>query len=252
MTGWLLIGIAVFQLIVPVSAYADPLKPNTNWEVLYSEEGITVERGSVADSPYMAFRGTGVVEARLGKVISILLDHKRANEWVHNLIRSIELRAMENYSVVVWQRFDNPWPTDDRDLVYLAEPGYDETKKYFRVWFRDIADTEIILTDGERSRIPDQSCCVVAKLAYTEWQFRATSPDSTCVRVEVMLDPKGWIPAMLVNQFQRDWPYMTIQGLRKQAQKEDVKIHEKFGAWSADRPGTRISRAQCEKGRLID
>lgn len=252
MAGAAFISTVPFQFILLFSAHADPAKPNASWESLYSEEGIAVERGLVADSPYMASRGTGTVEARIGKVISILLDHTRANEWVHNLSDSIELRAMENHSVVVWQRFDNPWPTDDRDFVYLAEPSPDASKKYFRAWFKDITETEIILTEAERSKIPDQSCCIVGKLIYTEWQFRAAGIDSTCVRVEVMFDPKGWVPGILVNQFQRDWPYLTIQGLRRQARKEDVKLHDAFGDWTAAQPGAMITRAQCEQGRLTD
>ncbi len=252
MTRWAIIVMALFEFTVLTSAYADPPKPNVSWEVLYSNEGITTERGLVVDSPFMAFRGTGIVEARIGKVISILFDHPRANEWVHELVDSTKLRALSNHGVVVWQRFDNPWPILDRDFVYRAEPTYDEAKKYFRAWFSDIADTDIVLTDVERSKIPDQSCCVVAKLIYAEWQFRATGPESTCVRVEVMLDPKGWVPALLVNWFQRNWPYLTIKNLRSQAQKEDINLHEVFAVWTVGGPGSAISRAQCEQGRLTD
>ena len=133
--------------------------------------------------------------------------------------------------------------------MYLAEPTYDKTKNYFQALFSDIADTNISLKVDE---LPDQSCCIVGKLIYTKWQFRATGPESTCVRVEVMLDPKGWVPAFFVNWFQRNWPYSTIKGLRRQAQKEDIKLHEVFGDWATDHPGTAISREQCEQGRLMD
>jgi hypothetical protein len=92
----------------------------------------------------------------------------------------------------------------------------------------------------------------VAKLIYAEWQFRATGPESTCVRVEIMLDPKGWVPALFANWFQRNWPYLTIKGLRSQAQKEDINLHEVFGVWTVGDPGSAISRTQCEQGRLTD
>lgn len=252
MNGRTIIVMALLEFTILLSAYADPPRPDVSWEVLYSDEGITAEMGLVVGSPYKAFRGTGIVEARIGKVISILFDHTRANEWVHKLVDSIELRGLKNHSVVVWQRFDNPWPIKDRDFVYLAEPTYAEAKNYFRALFSDIAEMDISLTNAERSRIPNQSCCIVAKLIYTEWQFWATGPESTCVRVEVMLDPKGWVPAIFVNWFQTNWPYLTMKGLRRQAQKEDINLHEVFGDWAADHPGTAISRAQCEQGRLMD
>ena len=108
MTRWAVVVMAVFEFTVLTSAYADPPKPNVSWESLYSDEGITTERGLVDDSPFLAFRGTGIVEARIGKVISILFDHPRANEWVYELVASKTLRALSNHGVVVWQRFENP------------------------------------------------------------------------------------------------------------------------------------------------
>lgn len=252
MTGLAVIIMALLEFTVRIPAYADPPKPDVSWDVLDSNEGITTERGLVVDSPFKAFRGTGIVEARIGRVISILFDDSRANEWVYGLADSTQLRVLSDHGVVVWQRFDNPWPILDRDFVYRVETTYDEAKKYFRAWFSDIADSNIVLADAERSRIPNPSCCVAAKLIYTEWQFRAMGPESTCVRVEVMLDPKGWVPALFVNWFQENWPYSTIKGLRSQARKEDIDLHEVFGRWTAGQPGSTISRTQCEQGRLAD
>lgn len=246
-----IIVIASLEVSLASSAYADPPRPDVNWKDSYSKENIIVEKGLVADSRFKAFRGTGIVQARLGHVISILFDHTRANEWVHRLDKSRELRD-GNLSMVVWQRFDNPWTVKDRDFVYLAKPTYDEEKKYFRASFSDITDTDIMLTDAERSRIPDQLCCIVGKLIYTIWQFRATGPESTCVRVEVMLDPKGHVSAYFVNRFQRKWPYGTIKGLQAQALNEDITLHEVFGNWVADHPDTMISDAECKQGKLED
>jgi len=65
-----------------------------------------------------------------------------------------------------------------------------------------------------------------------------------------MLDPNGRVPALFVNRFQRQWPYLTIQGLRQQVTKTDVSRHELFGTWKADREGMVISRNECEQGHL--
>ncbi len=246
-----IIVIVLLEFSLALTAYADPPRREVSWEILFSKQGILGERGLVADSPYHAFRGTGTVQTSIGRVISILYDHTRAKQWVHELVESRGLRD-ENLSVVVWQRYDNPWPVKDRDFVYLAEPTYDKDKNFFQARFSDITDTSIVLTDAERSMIPDQSSSIVGKLMYTVWQFRAIGPESTCVRVEVMLDPKGSVPAFFVNQFQRKWPYATIKGLQAQALKEDIALHEVFGDWVADNFGSMINPAQCEQGRLED
>lgn len=252
MTGCAVIVVVLLEFTVRIHAYADTPRPAAKWEFVQSNEGIVTERGVIPDSPLEAFRGTGIVDARIGRVISVLFDDSRANEWVHGLAASMQLRALNGHGVVVWQRFDNPWPILDRDFVYRVEANYDEARKYFRAWFSDIADANIVLSDAERSRIPNPSCCVAAKLIYTEWQFRATGPESTCVRVEVMLDPKGSVPAPFVNWFQETWPYETIRGLRRQARKEDIDLHGVFGRWTADHPGSTISRTQCEQGQLAE
>ena len=245
-----IIVIAALEFSLALSAYAAPLKPEVSWEVLFSKQGVLVERGLVADSPYHAIRGTGIVQSNVGRVISILYDHTHANQWIRKLVASRELRD-DDQGTVVWQRFNSPWPVTDRAFVYIAKPTFDREKKYFRALFSDITDTKIVLTDAERSRIPEQSCCVVGKLIYMEWQFRPTSRDSTCVRVEVIMDPKGLVPNFLVNRIQRKWTYLTIKGLEQQV-KEDINLHEEFGNWVAERPEIMISDAECKRGTLED
>ena len=241
--------VAVLQSGILCPARADPLHPEMSWKSLDPREGITVEKGSTPGSPFHGFRGTGIVAADIGQVISVLFEHTRANEWVHALASSQQL-GNDQRGVVVWQRFDSPRPIKDRDFIYLAQVDYDEEKQYFRAWFTDVSDTDIELANLEPPVVFDDSCCIVGKLIFTEWQFRATDQGSTCVRVEVMLDPNGRVPALFVNRFQRQWPYLTIQGLRQQVVKTDVSRHELFGTWKADREGMVISRNECEQGQL--
>ena len=245
-----IIVIAALEFSLALSAYAAPLKPEVSWEVLFSKQGVLVERGLVADSPYHAIRGTGIVQSNVGRVISILFDHTHANQWIYKLVAARGLRD-DDQGTVVWQRFNSPWPVKDRAFVYIAKPTFDREKKYFRALFSDITDTNIVLTDAERSRNPEQSCCVVGKIIYTEWQFRPTGRESTCVRVEVIIDPKGLVPDFLINLIQRKWTYLTIKGLEQQV-KEDINLHEEFGNWVAERPEIMISDAECMRGTLED
>ena len=45
---------------------------------------------------------------------------------------------------------------------------------------------------------------------------------------EVHADPMGSVPKWIVNFFQKDWPIDTLQGLRKQVAKPDVKTDPRF------------------------
>lgn len=242
-------SLVMLMLGTAVPVYADSHQPEVSWSTLYSRQGILVEKGSVAGSPYHALRGTGIVQTNIGSAISILYDHTRANEWVDRLIESRGLRDLR-LSNVVWQRYSVPWPAEDRNFVYLASPFYDENKKYFQALMNDVSDTSVTLTETELSKIGDQSCCTMGKLIYGHWQFRPTGKDSTCARVEVLFDPRGRLSAYVVNQFQKNWPFATIEGLQTQALKQDIDLHPVFGHWTADSPETMINDAQCRDGQL--
>ena len=63
--------------------------------------------------------------------------------------------------------------------------------------------------------------------------FRARSLGAghgTNLTAEIHCDPKGAIPAWLVNTFQKNWPRKTFEGIRKQATKADVTMPEAFKA----------------------
>ncbi len=91
----------IFGLVVP--ADGDTQTPTVSWTTLYTRHGILLEKGSVADSSYHALRGTGIVQTNIGRAVSILYDHTRANEWVDQLIESRGL-CDEPLRSVVWQR----------------------------------------------------------------------------------------------------------------------------------------------------
>lgn len=105
------------------------------------------------------------MQTNIGRAVSILYDHTRANEWVDQLIESRGLRD-EPLRSVVWQRFNVHWPAENRDFIYLGAPAYDEVKKFFQASMTDISDTGITLTKAERSRLPDRSCCTLGRLVY--------------------------------------------------------------------------------------
>jgi hypothetical protein len=46
------------------------------------------------------------------------------------------------------------------------------------------------------------------------------------VVIEMAVDPKGAIPLWVMNMVQQNWPYKTLQALRKIAQREDITVSE--------------------------
>ena len=137
-----------------------------------------------------------------------------------------------------------------RDFVFVGRAIVDEDRKYFRAYLRDIEDTDIDLRDSEKSMIPDKPPSVRGTLIYSEWQFRPVGPESTCVRVEVMIRPNGGLSAKSLEDFERTWPVSTVRKLRQQVLKNDIVPHEIYGGWVAASPESMITTDACLKGSL--
>jgi hypothetical protein len=70
------------------------------------------------------------------------------------------------------------------------------------------------------------------RAALTDSTFVLTSADGgtrTHATAEIHCDPRGSVPAFVVNLFQRSWGYKTISSLRRQAAKggvaESAQLH---------------------------
>lgn len=231
-----------------VSSYAEHVQ--LNWETLGQKNGITSEGSVVPNSPLKAFRGTAVIDARIGIVLSVLIDHHRAPEWVDGLEESVELRALANHGVLVWQRFDNPWPVMDRIFIYQGTLNFDKDTQFLQARFVDLDQTSLRLSATERDTFANQSCCVVGKIIHAKWEFWGLSQQATCARVEVIMDPKGWVPAVFVNWFQETWPQRTLAGLRQQVQKSNLPLHPDFGHWSGSYSDNPLTSKDCLGGNL--
>jgi hypothetical protein len=57
------------------------------------------------------------------------------------------------------------------------------------------------------------------------WKLKAVENGTkTFVIAEMHADPKGSVPKWIVNAFQKGWPHNTLESLRKQVAKPDIKV----------------------------
>jgi len=250
----LVLGIAVGEtLLLPVDkvkGQGQVQSPAIQWEWLSQHNGVISERGVTRNQALKAFRGTALINQSLGQVVTLLFDHTHAPEWVRGLSQSIELRPLEHDGFVVWQRFHNPWPVLDRDFIFRATPKYDLIKQSFTATFVDLKRTTIHLSLAEQAKVPDQTCCILGEVIHAEWQFRATGLHSTCARVEVIMDPKGWVPALFVNWFQETWPQDTLAGLREHVKTSNLDLHPSFEQGFVNESRILLTEKQCREGRM--
>lgn len=254
------INLVVCALIFPLIGNAQPSLPNVSWALVPSEDDdfIVVERG-VTDVDVTSFRGTGVVEANIGRVVSVFSDRERAKEWEFKLADARVLQR-NNLQQVVWQRTKSSFlgalfggPRDRYFIVVSEVLRVDEERKYIHGRLRDFSSyTDIELTESQESMIPTPRRSIRGTLLYSDWQLRPTGPESTCVRIEVLLrvNGNGDLNAEQLRDFEETWPYSTIQGLRRQVRKNDIERNAEFGDWAADTPDAMIDIKDCLQGNL--
>jgi hypothetical protein len=196
---WFLV---VGLLFIPAPSEADPKA--TPWEKFDVEDGIAVYRRDVEGTPLVALKGEGIVNASILKVASVIVDQKRAPEWIDSLAETKVVRKVSKTEQVEWDHIATPFVLADRDFVFKTKLNFDPAKKRVSLDYKSVNDPAAPKTDYVRG-------------IFVYGNFVLTSLDhgkKTRVSAEVLCDPKGSVAKWIVNLFQKSWPHNTIQSLR--------------------------------------
>lgn len=189
-------------------------RAQNDWEELSDEDGIKVYRRDVDGSPIVALKGEAIIEAPLGKVASVLDDTPRKLEWVCNRVEAKNVRVISPTQRVEYNHTSAPWPIKDRDFVFHAEIKVCKAAKTLTYELRSVEDP-LMPVDEEKA--------VRGELLASSYLLKELPGNRTQLTVEIQADPKGSVPKWVVNLFQKSWPRKTIEGIRAQCKKEDVK-----------------------------
>ena len=189
-----------------------------DWKLVGNEDGISIYRRDVAGSSIVALKGEGIINAPVWKVASVLLDTTRAPEWVDSLKLSKVVRRLSLNSYVEYNHLGLPPLIRDRDFVSEVLIDVNAADRSAALVYTPTDDPLAPKTHNVRGLILSGS-------------FRAQSLEAgqrTELTAELHCDPKGALPAWIVNLFQKSWPRKTFEGIRKQVTKPDVTMPDEF------------------------
>jgi hypothetical protein len=195
--------------------------PN-GWELVSTRDNIESARKTIPNSALFAFRGETVTDVSISKLSSLLLDDPKGPDWVDLMNISAELERTDPNTKIIRQGYNLPWPLQDRDYVMKQVADYDEKNKVFTLEFESTTHPSM----------PVQKCCIRAQTYRTYWKLRALPNGNTKAEVEVYTDPKGSLPAWLINLIQEDWPYNTLTSLLKRVRKGDIRPAKQARGWN--------------------
>lgn len=190
------------------------------WESMGVTDGVAVSRMQVSGSPVLAFRGEIVADVHISRIMEVFTNSQERRHWVDRY-HSHETLEQTNRTELYWIRFGLPPGISDRDYLLQADLEIDEEEKQVTARLRSVED----------ERWPVQSCCVRAHTE-TFYEFTAVpGEDKTRMIVEVHTDPKGRLPAWLVNRIQRGWPSTTLSNLIARAKSSEIESHPEYSDW---------------------
>ena len=194
------------------------------WELTDTSDGVTVFKREDPGSPFHGIKGSGVVDARVATVALVLLDDARAPEWVDSLDEARVVNVISPSEYIEYNHVHMPWPTSDREFLTRVTMGYDAAARSSQI------RSEPVELPGLPPRTGDIRG--VLRAIYTMTPIdSADGKQATQLTVEIHSDPGGWIPAFIVNFFQKDWAHETIAGIRAQTKKPDLAPPEEFKPW---------------------
>jgi hypothetical protein len=190
------------------------------WEKLSDKNGVQVYRKSEPGSPLKSIKGSGVVNAPVATVALVLLDDDRVPEWVDSLAVAKVVRTSGPYEYVEYNLVTMPLWVRNREFITRVWLSVDRPNKTAIIRSVPADEPSIKRTRNIRGDLT----------AY--YQMKSIDDDKhTLLTVELHSDPKGSLPAWLVNYFQKDWAHATIEGIRSQVKKKDLKPPPDFAQY---------------------
>lgn len=191
------------------------------WDLIGTTNGVELARKKVEGKNVFAFRGETTTDIQVETLAAVLADESLAPEWVDMMVSSDVVKTYSDGSALLHQKYDVPWPLDDRDYVFKKKLQFDSSAK----------KVTVTLTSVEDPLAPPASGYIRAEGERTFWSFQAIDGGKTKIIVEVMTDPKGAMPDWLVNSVQEDWPHKSINALINYAKDNSPTPHPKCDGW---------------------
>jgi len=204
-------------------SFAEDAKPAPDWEQISNDDGVTTFKKEIPNSSKLAFRGTGVLDAGLIRILTVLTDTPRLKEWMENLNQSIILEKPSIAERYVYNETHIPWPLKNRDFLLHIVSRWDPELKAVVIESKSIP---------EHPKAPQKTGCVRGEITFAQYVLKPIDDwKRTEFKIEVQADPKGGIPGWVVNLFQKGWARKTIKALRKQIAKTDIQENQELKSY---------------------
>ncbi len=207
-----------------VSSTAAAENDDEQWHHVLRSDGVDVFERDARWLGETAFAGIIEIDLPISQVIPVFIDPDEREHWVYRMGEQEMIDREEPnraWSERYWVRVDMPFPARDRDYVFHTEYEIHP----------DLRQVTATLHSVEDPRMPEQDCCVRAE-SITRYVVEAIpGEERTRIRVAVETDLKGWLPAGITEQAEREWPVETLSALAQRIYESEHPPDERFQNW---------------------
>jgi hypothetical protein len=221
--GHLFLRFLLFLILIGpdlIVLLANPVHAAEWRPMLETSDGIQIFKNDATESGLIEFRGVGIVDAPLPLVATVIFDAARRLQWIKGLIESKIVRWEGQDSFIEYDHIDMPTFFTDRDFVSKVSIRTDRAGREVVFQFRPADDPAAPRAGYLRGEVINMT-----------FSLRSVDHDTlTKVDAVFLCDPKGWIPAWLVNFFLKDWPKTTFRNLRREILRPGITVDPRFSA----------------------
>jgi hypothetical protein len=215
-----LLGFATASVLVttPLTSFASPtpIVAAPEWQEVHHDDLVTVYRKEVEGSDILALKGTGQLDAPMGKILSVVMDAEHRAEWMEQVEEVEVLKQISPTERIVYMHLSPPWPIKDRDVVINEKVVVDKAAHKISLLLKSVED-------ASRPERDDRVRAIIYQAT-----FELTSADhgkQTAMVAESHADPKGSIPKFIVNLYQKSLPRKTLVRLLDRVHEANIPEH---------------------------
>lgn len=210
---------APLLFLAAIATAAAKLTPE--WRVVSAAKGVTTRARIDATSQLCAVHGEAVVEASVAELMSVFGDLDQHGHWDATLVDAREWTGADG-GTYVYQRFKQPWPVRDRELVLRR-----------REWRRNQTVSVHFESVDEGTPVAPGAVRTLAHGVW--WNFTAVSETETLISHYSCVDPGGAIPAWARDLAVQRWCQSQILALVDTARRLGLRPVPAFASWGAPR-----------------
>ena len=205
--------LSILFVLTSISTFSQ----ESHWKFVKETNGVKVYFRTVANSNLNEVKILTTFNSNLSTIVEALKDVNAYNEWVYKATYSYIVKEFNAYEMEYYNKFNFPFPLDDRDVVIHSKIQQNpQTKVVTSVSY---AKLDIVPENRNVVRIKDfhSKWTFIAKnnLVYGEYIFKS--------------NPGGNIPVWLINLSLDEGPIKTIRNFKQQLQLEKYSKANSLG-----------------------